>query len=202
MKCLLLRKCAHRDITGKGGVMPLAQSLLLAALYSGGYIFCKNSAVSDDLLLKWSAVPLCLTSSIKSLHCWCILLNACVAFLCSSLSFSGLHLCDLYCWFIEASCASISVVSGVGFCSFFGWEYFFCAFCHVIFFFRYGHVSLWLVLELSLLILYTGAEDVLSFQRDNEGLMGDVSSPFSRMPTCPVEIDIKLFTLDEGSEHE
>ena len=53
------------------------------------------------------------------------------------------------------------------------------------------------VMELSWLVLYAGAEDVLSFQGDNEGFMGDVSSSFSRVPTCPVEIDIELFALNK-----
>ena len=144
-KCLSLRKCVHRDVTGEGGMMPLARSLLLAASYNGGYIFCKNSAVSDDLLLKWSAIAAYLTSSIKSLHCWCILLNAYVAFLHSSLSFSGLRLCDLYSWFMEASCASVSTVCDVRLCFlslFVSREYSFCASCHVIFFLRYGCVLL------------------------------------------------------------
>ena len=63
-------------------------------------------------------------------------------------------------------------------------------------------MSLWLVLELSLLMLYAGAKDVLSFKWDDEGFMGNISSFFLRVPTCPMEVDIKLFALDEGSEHE
>ena len=51
-------------------------------------------------------------------------------------------------------------------------------------------------------MLYTGAEDVLSFQRDNEGFMGDVSSSFLWVPTCPMEIDVELFALDEGCKHK
>jgi len=51
-------------------------------------------------------------------------------------------------------------------------------------------------------MLYAGAEDVLSFQRDDKGFMGDVSSSFLRVPTCPMEVDIELFTLDECSKHE
>ena len=57
-------------------------------------------------------------------------------------------------------------------------------------------------MELSWLVSYTGAEDVLSFQWDDEGFVGDVSSSFLRVPTCPMEVDIELFTLDEGSKHE
>ena len=58
------------------------------------------------------------------------------------------------------------------------------------------------VMELSWLVSYTGSEDVLSFQWDDEGFMGDVSSSFSRVPTCPMEVDVELFALDECSKHE
>ena len=51
-------------------------------------------------------------------------------------------------------------------------------------------------------MLYTGTEDMLSFQGDDESFVGDVSSSFSRVPTCPMEVDVELFTFDEGSEHE
>jgi len=55
--------------------------------------------------------------------------------------------------------------------------------------------------ELSLLMLYGGAEDMLSFKGDDEGFMGDVGCTFSGVPACPMEVNIKLFTLNESSEH-
>jgi len=56
-------------------------------------------------------------------------------------------------------------------------------------------------MELSWLVSYAGTEDVLSFEGDDESFMGDVSSSLSRLPTCPMKVDIELFALDEGREH-
>jgi len=50
--CLSFRSRAHCDVTGVGSFVPLALSLLVAASYDRGNIFCKKSAVSDDFLLK------------------------------------------------------------------------------------------------------------------------------------------------------
>ena len=52
MICLSFRSCAHCEVTGVGSFVLLALSLLVAALYDGGNIFCKKSAVSDDFFLK------------------------------------------------------------------------------------------------------------------------------------------------------
>jgi len=56
-------------------------------------------------------------------------------------------------------------------------------------------------MELSWLVLYIGVEDMLSFKGDNKSFVGDVSCIFSGVPACPVEVDVKLFTLNESSEH-
>jgi len=50
--CLSFRSHAHCEVTGVGSFAPLALSLLVAASYAGGKIFCKKSAMSDDFLLK------------------------------------------------------------------------------------------------------------------------------------------------------
>ena len=52
MKCWSFKNQAHCNFTGVGSVVPLARSLLVAKSYSGGNIFCRKSAVSDDLHLK------------------------------------------------------------------------------------------------------------------------------------------------------
>ena len=142
-----------------------------------------------------------------SLHCWYILLNACVSFLRSSLSSCGLCLCHLYCWFMEASCTSVSTVCDVGFLFLFiGREYSFCASCRITVFFWYGCVSLWLLLlgwnvvEVPLLMLNGFIEDCMSFEGDNDCFMCDVGSIFSGAPTRPMKVDIELVSCDEGRE--
>ena len=114
MMDLFFRSGAHCEVIRVGSMTPLVLSLLVTALYVEGNIFCRKSAVSDDFFLKWSAAAAYLSTSVESLHCWYILLNACISFLHSSLSFCGLHFCDLYCWFMEAPCASVSTVCGIG----------------------------------------------------------------------------------------
>jgi len=205
--CLSLRSCAHREVTGVGSFVPFSLSLLVAALYAGGNIFCKKSAVSADFFLKWSAVATCLSSSVMSLHCWYILLNACVSFLRSSLSSCGLCLCNLYCWFMEASCASVSAVCDISFLSLFiGGEYFFCASCRVTVFLWYGRVSLWLLLlgwnvvEVPWLMLNGFVEDCMSFEGDDDCFMSDIGSVFLGVPTRPMKVDVELISCNEGGE--
>jgi len=185
----------------------LPLSLLVASLYSVGNMWYRNSAVVSSFFLNQLKTASSLNCLLCIIHLWWSTSKSVVHSLRLSLVFLGFWSGLLNFRFEEALSTVVSTVCrGRGkvlllFDDFVLWEDSACAIiCAASLWVRYGWVCGGYSCVERSLRNSSSEYGVFAFDWDLDRFVGDICGVFSWHEVCPMEIDVVLSSVDEGSK--